>query len=279
MPLQELASRPDAPQHALPESRTGSCAESRRGSRVESRGGSGFSVPMSARTPRTYSGASGRAALSPASGIWSGAQSLVIPPWGPERANLDQPPKEQVVQRQLDYQKLLDEQAAIKVEALRRKAEEDARADFERAQLQAQRAQSAASAEMDNFNAQMERAIFHELVATVAYKRSKDKERKRAESQDYARWKAESERQLAEQWHHQRQRARQDWADMASAWKQAVEEKRVRREEERSVVLRTEREAARRLMQGMAPPRRIRKFVEEPTCGQVIVHTQVQPTR
>jgi len=202
-------------------------------------------------------------------GNWE-VSGLVAPPWGRDRANRDFPSREEITQRQHDYSQILDEQAASKAQAKRRSAEHEARLEKETSRSLATRTHQWGA---EASNPQMERAVFRELLATVAHKQSKEQEKKYIETQDFARWKDESERALAAHWHSERLRAQQEMSNLASTWKRAADEKRLRKEEERTRTLQAEREALGRIADGMAPHRRMRKAPKQLACGHV---SQVQ---
>lgn len=247
---------------SLPSSRAGSSLScGRAGSRNGMR-----SVLSSARGESKAAGvdASALDRRSP-EGRWE-ASPLVEPPWGRDRANKDRPPVDEVAQRQRDYQQLLDEQSAVKAAAMNRKAQENADIEAKTARSLATRTHAWGA---EACNVQLERAVYRELLATVAHRQSKAQQSKYAESQDFARWKEESERQLAYQWQSQRRRHQEDMAELANSWRNAAEEKKRRQDEEKARNLMTERETTQRLLSGMAAPRRMRKAPTETKCGQV----------
>eukprot|EP00429_Kryptoperidinium_foliaceum_P101434 CAMPEP_0176257196 /NCGR_PEP_ID=MMETSP0121_2-20121125/37927_1 /TAXON_ID=160619 /ORGANISM="Kryptoperidinium foliaceum, Strain CCMP 1326" /LENGTH=384 /DNA_ID=CAMNT_0017597037 /DNA_START=81 /DNA_END=1235 /DNA_ORIENTATION=+ len=188
------------------------------------------------------------------------ASSLVAPPWGRARANRDRPLQEEISQKQQTYQRHLTDQAVAKAAVAKSRAEEDAGLD---ARTGRSLAPTSEGWGIEALNAPLERAVFGELLATVAHKRHKATETKSVELRDFARWKEASDRQMAHEWHEQKRRAMQEKMDLAGVWRAAVHDKQRRQEEERVRTLRTEKEAVRRVMEGVAPPRRMRKPCRE----------------
>lgn len=201
----------------------------------------------------------------PPSSMWE-ASPLVHPPWSGLRANRDYPPKDKVVERQLDYQQMLDKQVDKKAQAHRRHNEDEKILDKSTGRSLAT---STHEWGMEASSPSMERAVYHELLATVEYKRNKDKFRKDSEYQDYLKWRQDYEQTLVGHYHSARQQEKQEKAHLAAVWKLAAEEKRQREIQERQSDKNWEREAVSRLKEGMLPPRRMRKPPQELVCGHV----------
>lgn len=188
--------------------------------------------------------------------LWHRAEpELVPPPWGATRANADTPPWQHVHARQQCYHRMLDEQNARKAVQRRQRMEEMAKINRPAAASKSTTKES----DVEVRRLCVEKAVFHELLATVATRKQRDREKRESEKQDYARWVSEVEWQQTQQWHWTKQKTRQEWAVLAAAWRDAIEDKRARQEQERADTVLAEREAMQRLVQGMLPPRRVRK--------------------
>lgn len=184
--------------------------------------------------------------------------SNVIPtPWGPERANQDYPPHDKVVEKQRHYHELLDMQAAKD----RKKKEE------RQAQQAAQDKTACTSWETSRHEwqankkhfADMEKKIYQELVATAASHHQRAREERALERQDYAMWAQSAEKEHAELFALQRQRRREECADLAESWRRATEEKEQRKQAEKEASLQEEKQQVQRITRGMAAPRRMKR--------------------
>lgn len=194
------------------------------------------------------------------------ASPLVAPPWGGVRANSDHVTHDRVLERQRQYQKLLDDQAASQAALKERRRKEEAVLDASTSRSLATRTHQW-GAEMSD--PQLERAVYQELVATVAQKQRKEREKKVAELQDFAQWREVTDMQMAAQWQMERERQRQERMTLASAWRTAADESKARKDQERAVTVQSEREAIARLVDGMAAPRRMRRAVKPTECGKI----------
>lgn len=184
------------------------------------------------------------------------SSSMVPPPWGPDRANKDQPPWEKIFQQQQDYHRMLDQQRAQKADWKRQCAEQNLKTNVPSA---ASLATSTHRWEVETNNPVRARAIFEELRSTVASRQYQQKMQKEAEREVYSRCAAESELEFVQQWHQRKQRNRQEWTSLADEWHSAAEAKRTQQEQERAAALNAERKALRHLIKGTVPVRRIRK--------------------
>lgn len=189
----------------------------------------------------------------------------VPPPWGPERANEDRPPHEQVLQRRQHYCKMLDVQNADKSVQVRAKtAEERAvnRATLTSFETHNHKWGSKAA------DANQERAIYRELLATVQYRKDRDKKMVEAEKEDGVRLIEETEKKMAWQWHVKREEEKQEKARLAKLWKAAAKNRRKEEAAQKAAVLREEKEVVERMNVGMVPDRRVRRPREECIVAQ-----------
>jgi len=181
---------------------------------------------------------------------------MVPPPWGPDRANKDHPPWEKIFQKQQDYHHVLDQQRAQKADSRRQRAEENLKTDVPSA---ASLATSTHRWEVETNNPGRARAIYEELLSTVANRQYQQKMQKEVEREVYSRCAAEAEQEFVHQWHQRKQRHRQEWTSLADEWQSAAEAKRTQQEQERAATLNAERKALRHITKGTVPARRIRK--------------------
>lgn len=184
----------------------------------------------------------------------------VIAPWGPERANLDQLPHELLRQRRVNYHRILDEQNALNAIHDRWQLEEESR-------LNKPEATSFASTHCWGIEAShpmQERAIFAELLETVAMRKQEEKEQREFEQMRQIAWAEQREEDIAAEWQAKREHRRVAGSQLAASWRSAVEEKRHRQTAERQATLKEEQEEVRRLVHGMVPPRRVRRDCPHP---------------
>lgn len=194
------------------------------------------------------------------------ASPLVAPPWGGARANTDHVAHEKVLERQRQYQKLLDDQAAMKAAQKESRRREEAVLDASTSRSLATRTHQW-GAEMSD--PQLERAVYQELVATVAQKQRKEREKKSAELQDFAQWREITDMQMAAQWQAERERQRQERMTLACAWRAAADDKKAREKQERAAEKQNDREAIARLVEGMSAPRRMRAAPKPVEGGKI----------
>eukprot|EP00927_Polykrikos_kofoidii_P080198 TRINITY_DN77089_c0_g1_i1.p1 TRINITY_DN77089_c0_g1~~TRINITY_DN77089_c0_g1_i1.p1 ORF type:complete len:352 (-),score=53.95 TRINITY_DN77089_c0_g1_i1:67-1122(-) len=183
----------------------------------------------------------------------TGKPGLVVPPWSPERANLDHPPHETIVERRRQYHKLLDGQSAVRQE--RRQKADHLRAQKQMTSFETQ-THTWGSEER---NVAKERANFEELVATANIEQRRVRESREAERNDYARCAVAAERAQAMHYHAQADRRRHEMGKLAQIWQAAASEKRQNSEAERSRTLQEEKAMIAHLVEGMVPARRMKK--------------------
>lgn len=204
-----------------------------------------------------------RLACFPPDRPWE-ASGLVQPPWSGTRANRDYPTKQRVVQRQQQYQDMLDHQVVVKESKQKRIEEDERKIDSATGRSLATRTHEWGAEPTDPV---LEKAVFHEQVATVEHRRSRNKQRKALETEEFLRWRDASDRVTAKQWQASLQRRHQEKEVLAAAWRGAAEERRARDEEGRSRDTEWERAAVGRLVDGMLPPRRMRRRPNNVECG------------
>jgi len=113
-----------------------------------------------------------------------------------------------------------------------------------------------------------ERAIFHELLATVDYRAQREREGREAEKKDAVRMAEEVEKRMAWEWHVRREEDKQEKERLACLWKAAASDRRKIEEAKKEAALREEKEVIRRMNQGMVPARRLRRPKEECIASQ-----------
>lgn len=193
------------------------------------------------------------------------AASSVAPPWGPERANLDRPPWEQVHEKKQHYCKILDQQTADKSYQTDLKTQQEKALDQTcRTSFESQHHRWG----MQAADANRERAIYREHLATVHYRKKCEQERSEAEKQDGARLVEETERKLAWHFHVRREEEKQEKESLAAVWKAAAKDRRKLEEAQKAAVLKDEKETVKRMNEGMLPARRIRRPKEECIVAQ-----------
>lgn len=185
-------------------------------------------------------------------------------PWGPERANQDHPPWEQVLKKKEHYCKILDQQNADKSDHVRAKtAEERAINRSTRTSFQAHQAWG-----LQASDGSRERAIHRELLATVDCRKKLDKSRAEAEKKDGVRVLEENEKWMAWQWHVKCEEGKREKERLSKIWKSAAKDRRKVEEAQNAAVLREEKEIVRHTNQGMLPDRRLRRPKEACVVAQ-----------
>lgn len=188
------------------------------------------------------------------SGVYNG--SNVPAPWGAERANNDNPPRELIQQRQCFYRQLLDEQAAKKADQRRAREEELAAIDRATSVSLATKTHDWGLPDSDGTR---EKQMSKEHLAVAAYRKIREFQLRKKEELEMRAWAAESERENAILYHQKKQRNMQVLHSLTEEWRVASEEKQRQHELHRRAELQTEREARDQLLVGMVPPRRLRK--------------------
>lgn len=216
--------------------------------------------PLEERGSVALEASADRQAVEPTSARGTRGSIEVEPPWGPKRANVDRPPWEQVQRRQKQYRKKLDEQVDENEERRRRNLEEEEHLEKS----------TFTSLESKNHrwgdevpDASRERALFQELVGTVNSRQRRDREREHIERKAHRRWAEEAEIKMA--WHYQTkmEEGKQEKARMADQWMSAAKERQRKQEAEKREALQAEKEQINRIVQGMVPPRRLRRAMED----------------
>lgn len=186
----------------------------------------------------------------------AGDASLVAPPWGPERANRDQPDWEKNSQRQQCYHRQLDEQVALKAELSR----------LRKAELEELERKSAATLSTgthvwgtEAYDAQGQREISQELKAQVEERRRQRQALREAERTEHTSKIDRSEKQLSRHQEEQRRQRQQTQGEFAASLRAAMEDKRQREEQERADTLQSERDHISRVVRGTQQPRRLLK--------------------
>mmetsp|Transcript_128847 Transcript_128847/g.223457 ORF Transcript_128847/g.223457 Transcript_128847/m.223457 type:complete len:362 (-) Transcript_128847:104-1189(-) len=222
-------------------------------------------VPGLVRRPRPIA-ATGMAPSPQASPRYhAGRHPHVEPPWGPQRANKDRPPFEQVQHKQRAYCQILDSQAAEKQERQKQHAQEETYLDRTTfTSLESRHHVWGIEAP----DAGRERALFNELVSTVNSKQRRARERESAERKDFARWADEAEKKMAWQWHAKMQGDKQEKERLGQQWMAAAKERQQIQEAEKKDKLKEEKEHVQRMVNGMVGyaavhPRRMRKPIED----------------
>jgi hypothetical protein len=187
-------------------------------------------------------------------GVFNG--SNVPTPWGAERANNDNPPRELIQQRQGFYRQLLDEQAAKKADQRRAREEELAAIDRTTSVSLATKTHDWGLPDSDGTR---EKQMSKEHLAVASYRKIREFQLRKKEEFEMRAWAAESERENAILYHQKKQRNMQVLNSLTEEWRVASEEKQRQRELHRLAELQAEREARDQLLVGMVPPRRLRK--------------------
>jgi len=182
--------------------------------------------------------------------------SVLAAPWGPKRANEDQPPHDELLEKRRQYHRMLDEQA--KMEGSRRKHKKEQAVENEQTYVTSLETKThtwgAQAIDVDK-----EKAMFNELVATAASRQRRSKEARDYEKQDYKKWAEAAEMEQAMSYQQQREQKKEKCMSLAESWKMAAQEKEERAKAERQKALQEERQMLDRLTEGMAPSRPMKK--------------------
>lgn len=189
---------------------------------------------------------------------WNG---FVVPPlWGAERANADILPWEQIQQSRQKYRKLLDAQVIEKSRLRKYRYEQELKLDRN----------TKTSLDTDNrsrdaecANADKERAIYKELIATVDYRQRAERERRRSEQQAARICDTQAELQMAWSWHVKREEEKQAKIRMAQEWSSAAQHRQQARELAKTLALREDKDFIERVNRGKLPRRRLRRARQE----------------
>jgi hypothetical protein len=186
--------------------------------------------------------------------------STISPPWGPDRANEDYPPWEQILKRQQNYRHMMEEQISDSVSVRKYRAEQES--DVNR-KTKTSLDTAHHSWGMEYPKSDLERATFRELLATVDNRKRAVQTRISLERQDELRCVDEKEREMVTQWYAKQAEAKQEKAHWASMWKAAAHERKKLEEAAKADALRKEKDFIKRTVQGMVPSRRIRRSKQE----------------
>jgi len=222
-------------------------------STLSARGAAALGGPGSGRGLAVHSA---RSTTARSVGEPAGGASLVSSPWGPERANRDEPDWEKNSQKQQCYHRQLDEQIALKAELSR----------LRQAELEELEKKSATTLctgthvwGTEAYDVQGQREIFQELKVQVEERRQQRQALREAERAEYTGKIARSEKALSIHWEEKRRQRQQEQSEFAASLRAAMEDKRQREEQERADRLQSERDHIRRVVQGKQQPRRLRK--------------------
>lgn len=205
---------------------------------------------------RSSDAASSRAESSYGAGIladYRPRHELVPPPWGPQRANIDKPPPQTKVERQQQYQQVLDEQ--LKTIQAKRCSMKGARKEHAATSLE----MTEALAGYEENVRQLRGVNVKELVEAARVTELRKRTARHEEREDYHLWAKSAEEQQAALYHAQQSRRKEEWTNLADHWKSAAAEKHEKREAERSAALQAEREMNYHLSMGMVPQRRMKR--------------------
>jgi len=201
-----------------------------------------------------------------------GTQSKTFPstalstPWGPERANIDQPTRDHVLHKRQNYCRLLDQQReddkTLSQHHQRQKRQQD---DMTSTSLETR--YHTWGGTVDHSGA-TERVIHKELLATVGFRQRCDREQKEAERQDAVRHAEESEKQMAFHWHIRQAEEKQEKERLAATWKEAASDRKRLEEAQKAAALLEEKEKIQRTNQGLVPARRLRRPAAECKSAQ-----------
>eukprot|EP00930_Biecheleria_cincta_P057689 TRINITY_DN43589_c0_g1_i1.p1 TRINITY_DN43589_c0_g1~~TRINITY_DN43589_c0_g1_i1.p1 ORF type:complete len:398 (-),score=91.05 TRINITY_DN43589_c0_g1_i1:82-1236(-) len=211
-----------------------------------------------AATPRSVTPQATGVAMASASLAVPAAMlgKLISPPWGPERANQDNPSWDVLHQRKLEYRQMLDEQYAKKADQLRKREEESSALDQNTVPTLATKTHKWGAPPCDKPG---ETALAKELLDTILKRRGKAHQTKLQEQMMQKAWMQESGRDRAKRFLNSKSRQREELSQLQGDWKQAAEDRRRKEAAERKAELDAEREAMKTVAQGMRPPRRLRK--------------------
>jgi len=181
-------------------------------------------------------------------------KTKVVPPWGPERANQDR--RDILLQKRLEYRQLLDEQNA-------KMADQHRRQRVEQAELEKNSIPSLATKthRWENHTEGDWKALMEEQLAAVACRKGKEIKQREEEQQ---KCRAHLDKAAAERALHYfstRRRLKEEVCELTDEWMKVSEEKRKMKDQQRRKELDAEQKALEELMEGMAPPRRLRKPV------------------
>lgn len=183
-----------------------------------------------------------------------------MPPWGSARANLDHLPPELLQERRLSYRRSLDRQMALKAWYKSQQEDEHIRLDRPEATSFNSTCQWGIASPL---RAQ-ERAVFTEVVETASRRKREAQEQRDSERREEMERAAQCEDAIATEWRKRKQAQRTAGSALSDCWRSAAEDRRRRNAAERAATLQEEREVARRMAQGMAPGRRLRKECPHP---------------
>lgn len=179
------------------------------------------------------------------------------PPWGPERANIDNPSYEQVLQQQRVYCRMLDEQAGAKdQERRRRREEEDLTNRTTGTSFESQHHRWGFE---EGPSKSRERAIRKELLTTIANQQCEAFEQAKAQREVEALWAERAEQRMVWDWHVNQLESKRAQKQLAGHWKEAAEDKRRQQEASREAKLREEREQMHVVTSGMVQRRPMRR--------------------
>jgi hypothetical protein len=181
---------------------------------------------------------------------------LISPPWGPERANQDNPSWDVLNQRKVEYRQMLDEQYAKKADQLRRREEESSALDQNTVPSLATKTHEWGAPPCDKPG---QTALAKELLNTIVKRRGKEHHTKRQEQMMQKAWMQESGIERAQRFLDSKSRRREELSQLQGDWKQAAEDRRRKNNAERKAELEAEQEAMKTVTQGMRPARRLRK--------------------
>eukprot|EP00440_Ansanella_granifera_P019522 gb/GFBE01021207.1/.p1 GENE.gb/GFBE01021207.1/~~gb/GFBE01021207.1/.p1 ORF type:complete len:375 (+),score=60.75 gb/GFBE01021207.1/:1-1125(+) len=184
------------------------------------------------------------------------AQSLVQPPWGRERANIDNPSWDVAKVRQMEYRQMLDEQNSKKADLRRKRDEESSEMDKICVPSLSTRTHEWGAPAHDVIR---QKALMQEHKTVAAQRKGKELEHRKKEETNCRAWLEESARDRAERYIHGKIRQKEELSELTSEWKTQAEEKRRQRDEQRRAELQAEREAIIDITDGMRPQRRLRK--------------------
>lgn len=163
------------------------------------------------------------------------------------------PPAEKKVERQQEYQQVLDQQ--LKAIHTKRSNMQGARKELAATSL----AMTEALAGYEDNVRELRDANVKELKETVSEKKQRRHAARQEERQDYQQWAQSAEEEQAMLYHVQHARRKEDWAKLADHWKSAAAAKEERRTTERHAALQAEREVNHHLSTGMVPQRRMKR--------------------
>eukprot|EP00931_Biecheleriopsis_adriatica_P042124 TRINITY_DN24005_c0_g1_i1.p1 TRINITY_DN24005_c0_g1~~TRINITY_DN24005_c0_g1_i1.p1 ORF type:complete len:386 (+),score=67.96 TRINITY_DN24005_c0_g1_i1:36-1160(+) len=188
--------------------------------------------------------------------------SLVRPPWGAERANVDNPSRDLAKQRQVEYRRMLDDQNAKKADMLRKRHEE--KVEWEKHTVPTL-STSTHKWEASVVDPSAKKALMKEHIAVVKQRKGKEVESRINELLSTRAWLAECDKDRVARYFQNKKKVKQEINELTSEWKRDAEEKRRQREQDRLAKLQDEIEAIREVTNGQMPHRRLRKPAESRT--------------